>query len=167
MGRITKPTGILAPHDARQWTRRDATHLLWRTQFGATATEIAAAHKAGLAAELERLLTPQKETANFEDTESLLREAAHDTGAVGDLQAWWLHRMHYTANPLTEKLTLFWHNHFATSFSKVQSVPHDRAERPLSRRVTRQFSRAAARNGEGCGDAHLAGQQRQSEAPRQ
>jgi uncharacterized protein (DUF1800 family) len=128
MGRITKPTGILAPHDARQWTRRDATHLLWRTQFGATATEIAAAHKAGLAAELERLLTLQKETANFEDTESLLREAAHDTGAVGDLQAWWLHRMHYTANPLTEKLTLFWHNHFATSFSKVQSVPHMTAQ---------------------------------------
>ena len=128
MGRINQPPGILAPHDARQWSRRDATHLLWRTQFGATAAEIAATHKAGLAKSLERLLTPQKETADFEDTESLLREAAYDTGAVGDLQAWWLHRMHYTANPLTEKLTLFWHNHFATSFSKVQSVPHMAAQ---------------------------------------
>lgn len=128
MGRIKQPPGILAPHDARQWSRRDATHLLWRTQFGATAAEIAATHKAGLAKSLERLLTLQKETADFEDTESLLREAAYDTGAVGDLQAWWLHRMHYTANPLTEKLTLFWHNHFAASFSKVQSVPHMTAQ---------------------------------------
>ena len=128
MGRIKQPPGILAPHDARQWSRRDATHLLWRTQFGATAAEIAATHKVGLAKSLERLLTPQKETADFEDIESLLREAAYDTGAVGDLQAWWLHRMHYTANPLTEKLTLFWHNHFATSFSKVQSVPHMTAQ---------------------------------------
>jgi uncharacterized protein (DUF1800 family) len=128
MGRIKQPPGILAPHDARQWSRRDATHLLWRTQFGATAAEIAATHKVGLAKSLERLLTPQKETADFEDIESLLREAAYDTGAVGDLQAWWLHRMHYTANPLTEKLTLFWHNHFATSFSKVQSVPHMAAQ---------------------------------------
>ena len=128
MGRIKQPAGILAPHDARQWSRRDATHLLWRTQFGATAAEIATTHKVGLAKSLERLLTPQKETADFEDIESLLREAAYDTGAVGDLQAWWLHRMHYTANPLTEKLTLFWHNHFATSFSKVQSVPHMAAQ---------------------------------------
>ena len=30
--------------------------------------------------------------------------------------------MLYSPHPLREKLTLFWHNHFATSNSKVQNV---------------------------------------------
>src|SRR5262249_15486851 len=38
------------------------------------------------------------------------------------LQAWWLHRMLYSPHPLKEKVTLFWHNHFATSNAKVQSA---------------------------------------------
>ncbi len=36
--------------------------------------------------------------------------------------AWWLYRMLYGPFPLREKLTLFWHNHFATSNAKVQNV---------------------------------------------
>jgi len=38
------------------------------------------------------------------------------------LQRWWLNRMRKTPNPLEEKLTLFWHGHFATSFEKVREV---------------------------------------------
>ena len=79
---MKSPTGILAPYAAQHWTRRDATHLLWRTQFGATAAEIATAHKAGPEATVERLLTPQKETDEFNEVEALLREAAYDTGSV-------------------------------------------------------------------------------------
>ena len=30
-------------------------------------------------------------------------------------RGWWLYRMLHTGHPLREKLTLFWHNHFATS----------------------------------------------------
>src|SRR5262249_13188278 len=37
-------------------------------------------------------------------------------------RAWWLYRMLYGQHPLLEKITLFWHNHFATSNSKVQSA---------------------------------------------
>src|SRR5207302_5124078 len=37
-------------------------------------------------------------------------------------RAWWLYRMLYTPHPLREKLTLFWHNHFATSNSKVNNA---------------------------------------------
>jgi hypothetical protein len=37
-----------------------------------------------------------------------------------ELQAWWLYRCIYTPHPLREKLTLFWHNHFATSIAKVK-----------------------------------------------
>ncbi len=36
------------------------------------------------------------------------------------LQAWWIDKMLTTSNPVTENLTLFWHNHFATSLQKVK-----------------------------------------------
>jgi uncharacterized protein (DUF1800 family) len=128
------PTGILAPHNARKWTRRDATHLLWRAQFGASAAEINRAQKDGLAQTLARLLAAQPESAEFTTVEPLLRQTAIDTGAIGDLQAWWLYRMHYSANPYPEKLTLFWHNHFATSAAKVRSVPAMATQNDLLRR---------------------------------
>jgi uncharacterized protein (DUF1800 family) len=37
------------------------------------------------------------------------------------LLGWWLDRMVTTAAPLTERLTWFWHGHFATSEQKVRS----------------------------------------------
>jgi uncharacterized protein (DUF1800 family) len=36
-----------------------------------------------------------------------------------DLTAWWLNRMGTTSRPLQEKITLFWHGHFATAIQKV------------------------------------------------
>ena len=41
-------------------------------------------------------------------------------GNEAALQDWWLHRMIHTTHPLREKMTLFWHNHFATSIVKVR-----------------------------------------------
>ena len=35
-------------------------------------------------------------------------------------QAWWFKRMLATRAPLREKMVLFWHDHFATSFQKVK-----------------------------------------------
>ncbi len=130
---MSKPTGLLAPHNAEDWSLRDAAHFLWRTQFGATAAEIKAAHDAGLTKALDSLITPQEESENFKEVEAILREAAFDTGATKDLQVWWLHRIFYSANPLAEKLTLFWHNHFATSNAKVRSIPHMAAQNDLFR----------------------------------
>ncbi len=37
-----------------------------------------------------------------------------------DLRGWWIRRMATTSRPLQEKLTLFWHGHFATSVQKVR-----------------------------------------------
>lgn len=36
------------------------------------------------------------------------------------LQEWWLREMLTTSSPMTENLTLFWHNHFVTSARKVR-----------------------------------------------
>ena len=38
---------------------------------------------------------------------------------IDDARQRWLFRMIHTRRPLQEKMTLFWHNHFATGFSKL------------------------------------------------
>lgn len=39
-----------------------------------------------------------------------------------ELRGWWLERMARGPRPLQEKLTLFWHGHFATSIQKVREA---------------------------------------------
>jgi uncharacterized protein (DUF1800 family) len=39
--------------------------------------------------------------------------------AINDTRQRWLFRMVHSARPLQEKMALFWHNHFATAYSKV------------------------------------------------
>src|SRR5258707_14686381 len=38
-----------------------------------------------------------------------------------DLRYWWVRRMALGPRPFQEKMTLFWHGHFATSFEKVRT----------------------------------------------
>ncbi len=120
----------LAPFDVATsgWTRRHAAHLLWRAQHGATDAEVTRAHEEGLPATLDRLLSPQPETSEFTAADATLAQLAADSGDIGDLKAWWAHRIVRTANPLVEKMTLFWHNPFATSNTKVDSVPRMTAQ---------------------------------------
>jgi uncharacterized protein (DUF1800 family) len=40
-----------------------------------------------------------------------------------ELREWWFREMLTTPSPLSEKMTLFWHNHFATSQQKVRFTP--------------------------------------------
>ncbi len=39
---------------------------------------------------------------------------------IKSLQAWWIKEMITTESPLTEAMTLFWHNHFTSSAKKVK-----------------------------------------------
>jgi uncharacterized protein (DUF1800 family) len=54
---------------------------------------------------------------------------------VAALTSWWLRRMSETAHPLREKLTWFWHGHFATSVQKVQRVDLMAAQNRLFRQM--------------------------------
>ena len=136
MTRRAHANAPLRPYDlgAMGWTRREATHLLWRTQFGASAEDIEGALAAGLGPTVERLVTVQPESESFQRSDHLLRQIAEDTGDIQDLKVWWIHRMLYSANPLVERMSLFWHNHFATSDQKVRSVRHMAAQNDLIRR---------------------------------
>lgn len=111
----------------------DAVHLLSRLQFGVHPAELERAVRDGLDATLDRLLTPQPESESFRRTEQALRAAAYATSEIGPLKTWWHYRMLHSANPVVEKLTLHWHNHFATSYAKVKSVPRMAVQNDLFR----------------------------------
>jgi uncharacterized protein (DUF1800 family) len=50
------------------------------------------------------------------------------SGEMTELSDWWLRRMVAVQQPIHEKLTLLWHNHFATSAEKVRVVAHMAAQ---------------------------------------
>ena len=136
MANVSPPDGLLAPLDTSRdgaWTVRDAAHLLGRARFGYSPTELDRATNGGLSETIERLLTSQRESAEFQQAETALRKTALATGEIADLKIWWLYRMWSSANPLAEKVALFWHNHFATSNDKVRSVAQMLAQNELIR----------------------------------
>ena len=59
-----------------------------------------------------------------EDAEAIdgLRQTARTSSNLDLLKVCWLNRILHGPDPLREKLTLFWHGHFATSNKKVESV---------------------------------------------
>lgn len=61
------------------------------------------------------------------------REQA-DRQQVREMQKWWLIRMIRTPKPLEEKLTLFWHGHFATSYRTIENSYHMFLQNQLFRR---------------------------------
>jgi uncharacterized protein (DUF1800 family) len=52
------------------------------------------------------------------------RRQMADRKQMQEMQRWWLKRMIETPRPLEEKLTLFWHGHFATSYRGVEDSYH-------------------------------------------
>jgi uncharacterized protein (DUF1800 family) len=53
------------------------------------------------------------------DERQALQRQTRDEGL--ELRAWWLEEMRGTPSALTEKMALFWHNHFVSSDQKVRS----------------------------------------------
>jgi uncharacterized protein (DUF1800 family) len=113
-----------SPSDENPWDRAKVGHLYRRAGFGATAAELDAGMKDGPAKTIDRLLKGEAESDDFTRTsEFMASERSMPPGAPqGRLSAWWLDRMLKTRHPLRAKLTLFWHNHFATSNAKVQNA---------------------------------------------
>ncbi len=116
----------------------DARHLLARTGFGPTADEIQAYARLTRAQAVDRLLREARDvpmTAPPESllattplrypgpgaTEEVLRPFLQQQAREGlELRAWWIAEMLATPSPLTERMTLFWHNHFVSSQQKVR-----------------------------------------------
>jgi uncharacterized protein (DUF1800 family) len=99
----------------------DIAHLLRRAGFGGDANQIAALAAQPWSTTVDQLL-------DFSAAPPDVAPAFLSDDDLGDwqkefqLQAWWLDRMATTTTPLQEKLTLFWHGHFATANSKVDDA---------------------------------------------
>lgn len=138
-------TGGLAMSQSPQWIT--TARLLRRTGFGASGPQIDAVAKQDWPAYLDAALNSDPEAdpgamatpmpklvippdphidieraksgvdpglaKEFADFETSLREQ------MDQVSAWWLRRMAAVEQPIHEKLTLLWHNHFATSREKV------------------------------------------------
>jgi uncharacterized protein (DUF1800 family) len=105
------------------WELAKVAHLHRRAGFGATWAELQRDLKDGPAASVDRLLQPRESTGEEKQVLASLRQGVLDSNDGERLKAWWLYRVLYDPDPLTEKLTLLWHGHFATSNRKVESIP--------------------------------------------
>lgn len=62
------------------------------------------------------------------------RREREDRDQIRSMQKWWLKRMIETPRPLEEKMTLFWHGHFATSYRTIENSWHQFIQNNLFRR---------------------------------
>lgn len=116
----------------------EARHLLARTSFGATAADLEALRPLSYEAAVERLLssvrqqprTPPPAWVDEPQPSRQARQAMSETERQAfqaqqrergmALKAWWYQEMLSTDSPFTERMTLFWHNHFTSSLQKVR-----------------------------------------------
>ncbi len=134
------------------WNEKTSRHLLNRAGFGvpfsAVAKLSAMKPEAAVASFVDYELLPdvgppppkmpdrmsykdiarkQKELGEMKARELRREYRKVEKETMVDLQTWWLSRMCNSQRPLQEKMTLFWHGHFATSAQKVQD-PNDNYE---------------------------------------
>jgi len=87
----------------------------------------------------ERELAAKARRMSDEDTVARLRarrqEAERDDRRqMSEVQRWWFKRMIETPRPLEEKMTLFWHGHFATSYRTIEDSYHMFTQNQLFRK---------------------------------
>ena len=104
------------------WDLKKVGHLYRRAAFGADRATLDRAVKAGPEKAIAVLLKGSDGGDEFDRLTAPIAESVARANNGDQAGAWWLYRMLYGPFPLREKLTLFWHNHFATSNAKVQNL---------------------------------------------
>lgn len=128
------------PSDAEPWNRRRVVHLHRRAGFAATWAELERDLNDGPERAVDRFIKPAASRGSTDDFETMARtigDAAAGSNNANRLKAWWLYRMLFSPDPLGERLTLMWHNHFATSNRKVQDLVLMRQQNDLIREHAR------------------------------
>ena len=101
-------------------------HLHRRAVFGATWNEVQRDVASDPQSAVSRILDGQCRMDGvpdgFSNLANIIGSAAADSGSNERLKAWWIYRILFSPHPLEERLTLMWHNHFATSNLKVNDL---------------------------------------------
>jgi len=131
------------PSDEQPWSRHLAAHLCRRAGFGATSKELDELSRRGPAEIAHDVVQNATQASRLDPQADALAMAMLATGNSRNLAAWWLHRMLNSSwsgsdasskSPLLEKMTLFWHGHFATGAEKVDDAEMMFAQNRMLRR---------------------------------
>jgi uncharacterized protein (DUF1800 family) len=110
------------------WDLARVAHLHRRAGFAASWATLERDVKEGVSPSVERLLdgepatTDGRSAAEFASATDAMAYRFGASGNLTRLQGFWLRRMIDTPHSLLERMTLFWHDHFATSDAKVKNV---------------------------------------------
>jgi uncharacterized protein (DUF1800 family) len=133
--------GFWAPYvasDKAPWDLRRVVHLHRRAGFAATWKELHRDLNDGPNTSVTRLLRGQARREGLTEDFDLVADAlATQVRDAAHLKAWWVYRMYWGPDPLGERLTLLWHNHFATSNEKVRDLAVMRRQNEIFRRHAR------------------------------
>src|SRR4051812_22687557 len=108
---------------------RPIEHLLRRAGFGASPAELDDYGQLSITQAIDTLVDYERVADDVDD--KIFRPGYVGITARGpfmpganiiDARQRWLFRMVHSARPLQEKMTLFWHNHFATGYTKVMGI---------------------------------------------
>ncbi len=108
------------PTDECPWDRRRITHLYRRAGFAIHSDAVNQNLQRDPDEVVERLVAD-----SLDPSAERFDQLADTLLASGDprqLAAWWVYTMLYGSQPLLQKMTLFWHGHFATSAEKVKDA---------------------------------------------
>ncbi len=100
-------------------------HLMRRAGFGVPRDELEACAAKGYEATVEELLDPDAHGIAPLDTSVLFRHSPgfKVPGNPDNAMGYWMYRLINTSRPLEEKVSLLWHQVFATANSKVNNPP--------------------------------------------
>jgi uncharacterized protein (DUF1800 family) len=122
-----RPSSSLPPASSSGVAMRDdlkVPHLLRRAGFGASPQELEGYRDMGFTDAVQRLLDYEGTAEDQASAAPQIPLVYSDRPIANELYVladWWLNKMAQTTRPLEEKMTLFWHNHFATGYSKVEN----------------------------------------------
>ncbi len=102
--------------------REKIAHLYRRFSFGGTVAEIDEGVTNGLDATIKRLIDYDTVPQNIaiHPYEFCWKEKEEAEFGIWRLRLWWVLHMMASKRPAQEKLSLFWHSHFAVSDAKVE-----------------------------------------------
>ena len=101
------------------------SRLLGRVAFGATKADLDTWTGKNYENLVDALLTPPAGPAAVPLSDEAGRvQLESEQFNVTPAQKWWLERMRSTPFPLLERMTLFWHSHFATAYTGAPDVGH-------------------------------------------
>lgn len=150
---------MLKPLSANDWDYSKAAHLLNRAGFGGTPEQIeklvSLGHEGAVSylVDYEKIPDPAADPSwahpdpGRAERRRAIRMATADQrkelqkqeneiirDEMLELRGWWLKRMATGSRPFQEKMTLFWHGHFATSVEKVRDAYYMWRQNELFRR---------------------------------